>query len=165
MKIFFHCSAVSCKLKVSYIWFACNLKNYRTHDFFFQIMRPVITGRMHNFSMHPVNCTESGKIQKLSFFHNFWAHSIKQMMHRFYSWVGRTCVHAVPLNCVRNPLGCASWVRKIQRYLVYTISYRPTKTCASFAYCIKNEDASSAGLTKFSLHCKQRVMDVIITSQ
>ena len=71
--------------------------------------------------MHPVNCTESGEIQKFSFFHKFWAHSIKQMMHRFYSWVGRTCVHAVPLNFVRNPLGCASWVQTIQRYLVYTI--------------------------------------------
>ena len=62
--------------------------------------------------------------------------SIKQMMHRFYSWVDRTCVHAVPLNFVRNPLGCASWVQTIQRYLVYTISYRPTQTCASFAYWI-----------------------------
>ena len=29
----------------------------------------------------------------------------------------------------------------------------------------KHEDASSAGLTKFSLHCKQCVMDVIIMSQ
>ena len=114
MKIFFHCSAVSCKLKVSFIWFTCNLRKLPDAWFF----KNHVSGnyRTHDFSMHPVNCTESGKIQKLSFFHKFWAHSIKQMMHRFYSWVGRTCVHAVPLNFVRNPLGCASWVQTIQRY-------------------------------------------------
>ena len=43
----------------------------------------------------------------------------KQMMHKF-SWVGRNCVHKVPLNCL-NPRGTAEWVSdKIQRYRVYT---------------------------------------------
>ena len=137
MKIFFHCSAVSCKLKVSFIWFACNLRklpdgrptHYRTHFFLKKIIRT------HDFSKHPVNCTESGKIQKFSFFHKFWAHSIKQMMHRFYSWVGRTCVHAVPLNFVRNPLGCASWVQTIQRYLVYTIPTDQRNLCIIWLLC------------------------------
>ena len=31
------------------------------------------------------------------------------MMHRF-EWVGRNCVHKVPLNCL-NPRGAAEWVR------------------------------------------------------
>ena len=127
MKIFFHCSAVSCKLKVSFIWFACNLRKLRDA----WIFKNHASGnyRTHDFSMHPVNCTESGKIQKFSFFHKFWAHSIKQMMHRFYSWVGRTCVHAVPLNFVRNPLGCPSWVQTIQRYIVYTIPTDQRNLC------------------------------------
>ena len=132
MKIFFHCSAVSCKLKVSFIWFACNLRKLPDAWFFHA------SGKLQ-------------KIQKWSFFHNFWAHSIKQMMHKFYLRVGRTCVHAVPLNFVRNPLGCASWVQTIQRYLVYTISYRPAKTCASFAYCHTLPDSVNGRLTDINV--------------
>ena len=84
--------------------------------------------------MHPVNCTESGKIQKFIFFHKFWAHSIKQMMHRFYSWVGRTCVHAVYL-CILSETHSAAPRGFRQFRGTLCTQFLPTnKTCASFDY-------------------------------
>ena len=127
-----HCSAVS-KLWVSYD-FAIS-KNYRTHDFFLNHA----SGNFHasgNYRTLPDAWFfhASGKIEKtlnLSFF-LFLGPFYKTNEHRFISEVGRNCVHAVPLNFVRNPCG----FRQFRGTLC--TQFLPNETCASFDYwCTK----------------------------